>query len=130
MWSDKNREGQEMREREGGKERCKMKEVKFFFFLDVKGRFIKRLMREERSRGQENEKTRIERGRWGALWLLLCRNVNTLQRSQKTMTPRGEEGASVSDPLRVCVCVRGRARQRHRGERKENDGGEMRRREC
>lgn len=30
--------------------------------------------------------------------MLLCRNVNTLQRSQKTMTPQGEEG------LHTCVC--------------------------
>lgn len=68
-------------------------------------------MREERSRGQENEKSRTERGEereggGGALWVLLCRNVNTLQRWQKTMTPRGEEGASVSVPLHVRACVR------------------------
>lgn len=34
-----------------------------------------------------------------ALWLLLCTNVNTLQRSQKTMTPRGEEGARAACAL-------------------------------
>lgn len=41
----------------------------------------------------------MERGGRAALWLLLCRNVNTLQRSQKTMTPQGEEGVCA----RVCV---------------------------
>lgn len=49
--------------------------------------------REAEERGMRAE----ERGGRPALWLLLCRNVNTLQRSQKTMTPQGEEGA------RACV---------------------------
>ena len=87
------------------------------------------------------EKKRKEEGRAG-LWLLLCRNVNTLQRSQKTMTPRGEEGVHgvcsccvfvVCVCVCVCVCVHvllcGWVQQQHYGERKENDGGEMRERE-
>lgn len=87
------------------------------------------------SRGREKEKSGLERGERGgraALWLLLCRNVNTLQRSQKTMTPRGEEGVCVRvSAVCVCVCgyirfVWGWVRQQHYGERKENDGGEMR----
>lgn len=113
-----------MRRREGREQDERSKVA----FLDVETGFIKRW-----TEGGRKEQRAVEREvqNWGgaALWLLLCRNVNTLQRWQKTMTPRGEEGASVSLPVHVCVgraCVRGRARQRHRGERKENDGGEMR----
>lgn len=87
------------------------------------------------SRGRGKEKSGMERGERGgraALWLLLCRNVNTLQRSQKTMTPQGEEGVRASVFL-LSACVRslrvwGWVRQQHYGERKENDGGEMRER--
>lgn len=70
---------------------------------------------------------RGERGGRAALWLLLCRNVNTLQRSQKTMTPQGEEGAFLLSACVRSVCVW--VQQQHYGERKENDGGEMRERE-
>lgn len=81
-------------------------------------------------RGQEKEECRMESGGRAGLWLLLCRNVNTLQRSQKTMTPQGEEGVHVSVFLSViCVCVCVWVQQQHYGERKENDGGEMRERE-
>lgn len=82
--------------------------------------------------GREEEESGMRGGERGgrlALWLLLCRNVNTLQRSQKTMTPQGEEGVhasvfllSASVCTHVCVWVR----QQHCGERKENVGGEMR----
>lgn len=60
--------------------------------------------------------------------MLLCRNVNTLQRSQKTMTPRGEEGVRVcAQCVFVCahVLLCGWVQQQHYRERKENDGGEM-----
>lgn len=61
--------------------------------------------------------------------MLLCRNVNSLQRSQKTMTPRGEEGVRAS-LLYVQVCLMcGWVQQQHYRERKERDGGEMRERE-
>lgn len=76
----------------------------------------------EKDRTKENEKSRMEKERT-ALWLLLCRNVNTLQRLQKTMTPRGKEGASVF--LLLCMCVQfvwGWLQQQHYGERNENDG--------
>lgn len=85
-------------------------------------------------RGREKEKPRMERGGRGgraALWLLLCRNVNTLQRSQKTMTPQGEEGVCASVFL-LSACVRSVCvwvQQQHYGERKETDGGEMREKE-
>lgn len=84
----------------------------------------------------KRKKSRMERGERGgraALWLLLCRNVNTLQRSQKTMTPQGGEGVHASVFL-LSACVRsvrvwGWVWQQHYRERKENDGGEMRERE-
>lgn len=47
---------------------------------------------EERGRNIEEEE---QKGGRAGLWLLLCRNVNTLQRPQKTMTPQGGEGVHV-----------------------------------
>lgn len=84
-------------------------------------------MREERSRGQENEKTGAEGG-GGFMFAVMqkCKHFAALAENNDT----AGRGRCERFPSSACVraCVRGRARQRHRGERKEKDGGEMRRR--
>lgn len=83
----------------------------------------------------EGKRRRAEDGGNGAragLWLLLCRNVNTLQRWQKTMTPQGEA------VCRSCVCEvcvgaataprgaqEGRAETRAKTERARADRGKI-----
>lgn len=80
-------------------------------------------MREERSRGQENEKTGAERGGGGGFMVAVmqkCKHFAALAENNDTA------GRGRCERFPSSACVRGRAPQRHRGERKEKDGGEMR----
>lgn len=77
----------------------------------MKGRFIKRLMREERSIGQENEKTRIERAVGGFMVAVMqkCKHFATFAENNDTAGRGRCERFRSSACVCVCVCGGGRS---------------------